>query len=205
MRLIQAVMDSRAGRYPCALVRGIVCAILLVAISALGLHAQTAPSDVSSAPTADRQGSSTDLSIEPLPLKSLPKNILTDQKKFWTTPFRMSQSQWQWTVPLALIGTGLLASDTAIEGHISPSQTTASRAVTVSNAGVAAMVGVGAGMYLWGRTRHNDLPRETGILAGEAAIDAFLDTEVLKYAFGRERPFTGDGRGLFFQGGTSFP
>ena len=205
MRLIQAVIDSRTGRYPCALVRGIVCAIPLVAISALGLHAQTAAPEASSAPAAAREGSSTDLSIEPLPLKSLPKNILTDQKKFWTTPFRMSQSQWQWTVPLALIGTSLLASDTAIQKHISPSPTTASRAVSVSNAGVAAMVGVGAGMYLWGRKTHNDPPRETGLLAGEAAIDVFLDTEVLKYAFGRQRPLTGDGRGLFFQGGTSFP
>jgi membrane-associated phospholipid phosphatase len=117
----------------------------------------------------------------------------------------MTQSQWQWTVPLALVGTGLLASDTAIEEHVPTSKTTASHAVTVSNAGVAALVGVGAGMYLWGRSTHHDAPRETGLLAGEAAVDAFLDTEVFKYAFGRERPFTGDGRGHFFQGGTSFP
>ena len=67
------------------------------------------------------------------------------------------------------------------------------------------MAGIGAGMFLWGHVTHNDQERETGLLSGEAGIDAFLDTEVFKYAFGRERPFTGDGRGRFFQGGTSFP
>ena len=60
-------------------------------------------------------------------------------------------------------------------------------------------------MFLWGHFTHNDQERETGLLSGEAGIDAFLDTEVFKYAFGRDRPFTGDGRGRFFQGGDSFP
>ena len=72
-----------------------------------------------------------------------------------------------------------------------------------------------AGLARYGRGRrrnvflghfaNNDQERETGLLSGEAGIDAFLDTEILKYAFGRDRPFTGDGRGLFFQGGDSFP
>lgn len=146
-----------------------------------------------------------DLSSPSISLKSLPKNILIDQTKFWTTPFHMSQSQWQWTVPLTFVGAGLLASDTAIEKHVPTSHTTTSRAVTASNAGVAALAGVGAGMFLWGHATHADEPRETGLLAGEAGIDAFLDTEAFKYIFGRERPFTGDGKGKFFQGGTSFP
>jgi Capsule assembly protein Wzi/PAP2 superfamily len=60
-------------------------------------------------------------------------------------------------------------------------------------------------MYLWGYTTSRDQPRETGLLAGQAAIGALLDTEAFKYVFGRERPFTGDGRGRFFQEGTSFP
>jgi membrane-associated phospholipid phosphatase len=146
-----------------------------------------------------------DLSLPAVSLKSLPKNILIDQTKFWTTPFHMTRSQWQWTVPLTFVGASLLASDTAIEKHVPTSHTTASRAVTASNAGVAALAGVGAGMFLWGHATHADEPREAGLLAGEAGIDAFLDTEAFKYIFGRERPFTGDGKGKFFQGGTSFP
>ena len=60
-------------------------------------------------------------------------------------------------------------------------------------------------MYLWGYAKHADEPRETGLLAGEAAIDATLDTYAFKYIFGRERPLTGDRKGKFFQGGVSFP
>ncbi|HEX3742022.1 MAG TPA: capsule assembly Wzi family protein [Terriglobales bacterium] len=117
----------------------------------------------------------------------------------------MTARQWQSTVPLVFVGAGLLASDTAIEEHVPTNPSTVSHAVTFSNAGVAALAGVGGGMFLLGHITHNDQQRETGLLAGEAGIDAYLDTTVFNYAFGRQRPFTGDGRGLFFQGGDSFP
>src|SRR6266513_2582332 len=40
----------------------------------------------------------------------------------------------------------------------------------------------------------------SGITAG-----LFVTVETLKYSLGRQRPFQGDGTGLFFRGGTSFP
>jgi membrane-associated phospholipid phosphatase len=144
----------------------------------------------------------------PLPavdLKSLPRNLFVDQKNFWTTPFHMTTTKWQWTVPLAFVGAGLLASDTALENHFPTNPTTVSRAVTASNVGLGAMAGLGAGIFLWGHLTNNDQERETGLLSGEAGIDAYLDTEVFKYVFARERPFTGSGKGHFFQSGTSFP
>jgi membrane-associated phospholipid phosphatase len=138
-------------------------------------------------------------------LKSLPRNIFLDQKDFWSTPFHMTQRQWRWTVPLAFAGAGLLASDTAVEKHVPTTLTTVSHAGTASNAGLAALVGAGGGMFLLGHFSRNEEQRETGLLSGEAAINAFLDTTAFKYATGRDRPFTGDHRGRFFQGGTSFP
>lgn len=206
MQFVDAVLDSPGTG--CAFLRGpFLSRLLLAATIGFGVSAQGQVHAYQGSPSTSARPEHVDASdfVDPLALTSLPRNIIRDQTTFWTTPFRMTQSQWQWTVPLALLGTGLLASDTAIEQHVPTSKTTASHAVTVSNAGVAALVGVGAGMYLWGRSTHHDAPRETGLLAGEAAVDAFLDTEVLKYAFGRERPFTGDGRGHFFQSGTSFP
>ena len=181
--------------------------VLPAIIGIAGLaHAQYAGAPAPpNAPSAGSNPQAIELSVPSVQLKSLPRNIFKDQVQFWSTPFHMSQSQWQWTVPLGFVGAGLLASDTAIEGHVPTSQTTASHAVTFSNAGVAAMAGIGAGMYLWGHATGSDQPRETGLLAGEAAVNAFLTTTAFKYAFGRERPFTGSGRGLFFQGGTSFP
>jgi hypothetical protein len=141
----------------------------------------------------------------PVDLKSLPHNLFVDQKNFWSTPFHMTEAQLQWAVPLAFAGVALVASDTTIEKHVPTNPGTVSHAVTASNAGLGVIAGVGAGMFLLGHSTNNDQERETGLLSGEAGIDALLDTEVFKYAFGRERPFTGSGKGRFFQGGTSFP
>ena len=52
---------------------------------------------------------------------------------------------------------------------------------------------------------HDDHRRETGLLSGEAAVDAVGMTTALQYAFGRQRPTDGNGGGGFWHGGTSFP
>lgn len=193
-----------------ALLRPCFLAMALLAFGILGclkMTGQTSPPEKpSTLPAAPSPGTqSLQLELPPVTVKSLPRNLLIDQKLFWTTPFRMTQKQWQWTVPLAFVGAGLLASDTTIEQHVPGDPTTVSHANTASNVGLAALVGAGGGMFLWGHLEHSDQSRETGLLSGEAAINAFLDTEALKYVTGRERPFTGSGRGLFFQGDDSFP
>lgn len=171
--------------------------------SALVMAQQSpAPQDQRNAPVPGAQSGPP---AESNSVKSLPRNLLIDQKDFWTTPFHMRASQWKWVPPISLVGTILLASDTAVEKHAPTTPSTVSRATSASNAGVAAFAGVGAGMFLWGHLTHNETSRETGFLAGEAAIDAALDAELIKAATGRERPFTGDGRGRFLQGGSSFP
>jgi membrane-associated phospholipid phosphatase len=148
---------------------------------------------------------SPDSSLPPVNLQSLPRNLFLDQKSFWSAPFHMTETELRWVVPLAFAGAALVASDTAVEKHVPTNPTTVSHAVTVSNAGLAAMAGLGGGMFLLGHYAHNDQEREAGLLSGEAGIDAFLDAEIFKYALGREQPFTGDRRGRFFQGGSSFP
>jgi hypothetical protein len=60
-------------------------------------------------------------------------------------------------------------------------------------------------MYLMSFPTHNEHWRETGFLAGEAAIESLVPIEVMKYSFARQRPYQGSGGGAFFQGGTSFP
>ena len=156
-------------------------------------------------PSSKPQEHSPDFVPVPVDLKSLPRNLFQDQKNFWTTPFHMNDADLHLIVPLAFAGAALIASDTAIEKHVPTNPSTVSHAVTASNAGLAAMAGIGGGMFLLGHYSNNEQQRETGILSGEAGIDALLDAEVFKYAFGRERPFTGSGRGHFFQGGSSFP
>jgi len=117
----------------------------------------------------------------------------------------MSQKQWEWVAPSLVVGGLLIKADQTIEGHVPTSKSTVSHAVTASNAGVAALTATGAGLFLLGHIQGDDQKRETGILAGEAAIGAVINTEIFKYAAGRERPFTGSGTGRFFVGGDSFP
>jgi hypothetical protein len=138
-------------------------------------------------------------------LKSLPKNLLQDQEALFTTPLRLNERQWKLTIPLAVMVTTMVASDTAAEAHVSTNATTVSHAKTFSDAGLGMMVGAGGGMYLWGKLARDEKKRETGFLSGEAATDAFIDTELIKTIAGRDRPFTSNGRGDFFNGGASFP
>jgi len=168
--------------------------------------AQAPADDTDSAPSPPKPGvQSPEFSPGPVDIKSLPKNLFVDQKNFWTAPFRMTEKQWEWGVPSILAGAALVAGDRTIENHVPTSPTTVSHAVTASNAGVGVLVGAGAGLFLLGHLSNNDQQRETGILSGEAAVGAFLDTEVFKYAAGRERPFVGTSPGRFFVGGDSFP
>jgi hypothetical protein len=116
----------------------------------------------------------------------------------------MNEQQWKLVAPLSILAVGLVATDTAVEGHVTKSSSTASRFSTLSNAGMGGLLGVGGGMYVWGSIAKNEKQRETGFLSGEAAIDAYLDTTLIQYIAGRDRPFTGNGRGKCFDGGTSF-
>ncbi len=169
----------------------------------LGARAQAPGPD--SAPAVQATHSLSAPVLPAVTLNSLPRNLFVDQKNLLIAPFHVSEAELHWVIPMAFAGAALIASDTAIEKHVPTSSSTASHAVTASNAGLAALAGVGGGMFLLGHYAGNDQQRETGLLSGEAGIDALLDAEVFKYAFGRDRPFTGNGKGKFFQGGVSFP
>ena len=128
-----------------------------------------------------------------------------DQERIWTSPARVRFADATWLVPFAGVTAALFATDRQYSASLSTNPTTISHYKTVSNAGIAGLVGAGAGMYLMSFPSHNEHWRETGFLAGEAAIDSLIPIELMKYSLGRERPYQGNGSGAFFQGGTSFP
>jgi len=132
-------------------------------------------------------------------------DFVEDQKKIWTSPFRARLSDSTWLVPLGGITAGLFVTDRQYSASLHPTATTISHYKTVSNYGVASLIGAGAGLYLLSFPTHNEHWRETGFLAGEAALNSLVTVEALKYSLGRERPYQNSGSGSFFQGGTSFP
>ncbi len=132
--------------------------------------------------------------------------FVRDQREIWTSPARIRFSDTEWLVPLSGITAGLFVTDRDFSKHISQNPTTISHYKTLSNAGVAALVGGAGGMWVLGHVKHNEHWSETGFLAGEAAVNSWVAVEGLKYSLRRERPYQGDGSGSFFQsGGTSFP
>ena len=154
----------------------------------------SAPTDTSTSESAQRKffgGAITDFA--------------QDQKHIWTSPAHIRLADATWLVPLAGVTAGLFVTDQQYSASLSKNPTTISHYNTISNVGIASLAGASAGMYLMSFPTHNEHWRETGFLAGEAAIDALIPIEAMKYSFGRERPYQGNGSGAFLSGGTSFP
>jgi membrane-associated phospholipid phosphatase len=132
-------------------------------------------------------------------------DFFQDQKQIWTSPSRIRWSDATWLVPLGGITAGLFATDRQHSASLSQNPTTISHYKTISNFGIASLVGTGAGLYLLSFPTHNEHWRETGFLAGAAALNSLVTVEALKYSLGREHPYQDNGSGAFFHGGTSFP
>ncbi|MGH9683304.1 MAG: capsule assembly Wzi family protein [Candidatus Acidiferrales bacterium] len=137
------------------------------------------------------------------------RDFVDDQRAIWTSPSHLSLADADWLLPLGVATGGMLATDTETSKHLSNSSTRLKHSKDVSNYGIGAMVAAGGGLYLWGHLVHDDHKRETGILAGEAAVNSLVATYAIKYAFGRERPLQpnplDDYEGKFWQAGDSFP
>ena len=140
-----------------------------------------------------------------LTVRNFPKFFAQDQFAFWTLPLHSDVQSLTFWVPAAFGTAALIGSDTAIESHLPTTPSTINRAATASTAGMLALVGTGGGLYLLGEAQHDDHKRETGYLVGEAALDAYAASTALQYMTQRERPFTGNNKGQFFYGGSSFP
>src|SRR6266481_3652172 len=133
------------------------------------------------------------------------KNIAEDQKALWVGPKSVRWVDADWVVPLGGATAAMFATDSSYSRHLSNSPNRIKYSKDLSNYGIASMIGIGGGLYLWGHITHDDHKIETGILAGEAAIDSLGPVYAMKYAFGRERPLQDNYRGRFGQGGVSFP
>ena len=143
--------------------------------------------------------------VKPLARKFI-VNLLLDQKDIVMSPFHMSGQD---AIAWGLIGAGtgaLIVTDRRSAGAFPNTVDQISISKDVSNLGaVYTVLPITVGMYIGGAISHNAKARETGVLAGEAIVDTLIDVGVLKVIFRRSRPYEDNGRGTFFNGGTSFP
>jgi membrane-associated phospholipid phosphatase len=131
------------------------------------------------------------------------RHLAEDQKQFWTSPAHVQTKDLKWILPVAGITAAFIASDSWWSKQVPLSHVDTSK--KISDYGVYSFLGLSAGSFLWGQIKHNDQLSETGLLAGEAAINATAVAYAFKEITQRERPYQGNGHGNFFAGGSSFP
>ncbi|MBO0911130.1 MAG: phosphatase PAP2 family protein [Acidobacteria bacterium] len=134
---------------------------------------------------------------------ALLRHVAQDQKYFWTFPARLKVQDLKWIVPAAGVSAALVATDSWISRQVpdKPNQLNFSR--SLSDYGLYSLIAAGGGAFLVGSAGGNDHMRETGLLAGEAAINASAATFALKLATERERPFLNHADGGFLAGKPS--
>jgi membrane-associated phospholipid phosphatase len=133
------------------------------------------------------------------------KHLALDQKQFWTAPFHMDRQGAEVFLPFVAFTGGLMAGDAWISRQVPGSTSQINRSKSISDYATYSLIGAAGGSYLWGHLTHNDHLRETGFLAGEAALNSTAVTYLFKTMTQRPRPLEGNGNGTFFQGGASFP
>ncbi len=135
----------------------------------------------------------------------LMKHIALDQKQFWTAPFHMDRQDTKVFFPFVAFTGGLIAGDSWISRQVPNSPSQLNRSLKISDYSAYSLIGLAGSSYFLGSLTRNDLMRESGFLAGEAAVDSTGAAYALKLLTGRQRPLQGDYNGRFFQGGASFP
>jgi membrane-associated phospholipid phosphatase len=138
--------------------------------------------------------------------KDIAKEIFLDQKAIWTSPFHMTRKDAGLWLAFGAVTGALIATDSRSTRQLPNTKDQLAFGRDVSQLGaVYTLVPVVGGLFLAGVLTEQPKLRETGLLGGEAVVDALIVSEVFKAVTGRQRPLEGNGGGHFFHGSDSFP
>jgi membrane-associated phospholipid phosphatase len=136
---------------------------------------------------------------EDITLAGTPKRLLSDQKAIWTSPLHLKPSDGIWLAPFGVATGMLIGSDHhTMTQSIDLNDDSRSNANTLSNGALVGIGAIPASAYLWSLFNHSPQAHETGLLAGEAAVNGYAVNEVMKIVFRRERPLVNNANGKFF-------
>jgi hypothetical protein len=135
------------------------------------------------------------------------RDIWTDQKAIWTSPFRMNRKQvLTIALPLAAATAGLIATDSKTADYLPNTSDQIRWSQRVSSFGAVYTLGViTGGMLVGGKVIHRPDYSHVGRISAEALVSALITNYALKAITQRERPDQGNGDGRFWVGGQSFP
>jgi membrane-associated phospholipid phosphatase len=134
------------------------------------------------------------------------RTLLQDQKEIWTSPTKIGPHQLPWLLPIVGATAGMMPFDSRVAAALPNSTTQLNIGRAVSQAGTFyALGGLSATWFLAGKFTGSSRARETGLLTAEALLNTQAVIQATKFAFGRQRPDYGAGKGNFFSGQDSFP
>jgi membrane-associated phospholipid phosphatase len=160
--------------------------------------AQRSAVDVKPGPPVIKQKDLWDQSGYLHPFTRMPRYILQDQKKIWTSPFHTSKEDAKFWAIFGGATAALIATDRHIVNHLPNSADQVSVSNWGSRLGSAySLIPLSAGFYFIGTPAHNDRFRETGLILFETLLDSNLVGQAVKLATDRARPTESDGHGHF--------
>ena len=141
-----------------------------------------------------------DVPHPPLRLIDVPLNVVGDTYRIFTSPLYIRRSDLKWMLPLAAATGVSLSLDTHVAKNVvghNPGFNDAND--NVSSYLLYSYVAGSVTMYGTGLFSGNEHLRETGLLSGQAQVNAYIFDTVIKLATFRERPTPPDYSGKFFQ------
>lgn len=133
------------------------------------------------------------------PFRRMPRFVMADQKKIWTSPFHTSKSDAKYWVIFGGATGALIAFDEQIQKNAPNPGWLVTLGTRGSYLGAAyTLIPISAGFYFLGSKTRNERFREAGLMSFESLINSTIVEEVLKVTTDRERPLEGTGEGRFF-------
>jgi membrane-associated phospholipid phosphatase len=133
------------------------------------------------------------------PFTRMPKFVLADQKRIWTSPFHTSKDDIKWWVIFGGATAGLIAADQHIAKAAPNTPTLVHLGNDVSYLGAPyTLIPIAGGFYFIGSAAGNERFREAGMLSFETLIDVTVVSLAVKSITDRERPQEGHGEGHFW-------
>ncbi len=158
------------------------------------------------APSALTPRDSDEIPIQDVPhseatVMNLPKHILLDMGHIVISPSYIRTRDLKWLLPLTVATGAAFATDThTMRRVVSQNPSFNDAAINVSDGLRDGFIAVPAVIFLAGHVTNSEHSKETGLLAGEAVIDANIVAEVVKLVSYRERPNVDNAQGEFFVG-----
>jgi len=133
------------------------------------------------------------------PFTRMPKFVLVDQKRIWTSPFHTSKDDIKWWAIFGGATAGLIAADQHIAKAAPNTPTVVHLGNDASYLGTPyTLIPIAGGFYFIGNAAGNERFRETGLLSFETLIDVTVVELAVKSITNRERPQEGNGEGHFW-------